>query len=91
MNEKDLTLTFSLERILFIRGLGVQYSVLNGFNQETTTFHPFEQIKSFYIFESFDGLKIGHFFSIKLQSSSGDEDKDDDGTNCVVLFEVYSL
>ena len=83
----------SLERILFIRGLGVQYSVVNGFKQETTNFYPFERIKSFYIFESFDGLKVGHFFGIKLRMADnekeGDADLDSDSVaECVVLFEV---
>ena len=84
---------------MFIRGLGVQYSVVNGFKQETTTFYPFERIKSFYIFESFDGLKVGHFFAIKLRMADnekeGDADLDSDhcddsdsDAGCVVLFEV---
>lgn len=55
----------------------MQYTVKNGFEQETTNFYPFEQIKSFYVFESFDGLKTGHFFALKLE-------KEDN----VVFFEV---
>lgn len=88
---KQLTLSlFNLlvERILFIRGLGVQHSVINGFNQETTNFYPFELIKSFYIFESFDGLKVGHFFCIKLQT---EEDNKSEYSGCVVLFEVMEI
>ena len=55
---------------MFIKGLGIQYSVRNALTHETTTFYPLETIKSFYIFESPDGLKYGHFYAIKLEDGT---------------------
>ena len=69
-------------RILFIRGLGIQYSVRNALTHETTIFYPLERIKSFYIFESPDGLKYVHFFSVKIYESDERPEK------MLILFEV---
>ena len=55
-----------IERILLIRGLGVQITNVNGLGQETSNFIPIQAIRSVYIFESFDGLRVRHFFNIKL-------------------------
>lgn len=67
---------------MFIRGLGIQYSVRNALTHETSIFHPFDQIKSFYIFESPDGLKYGHFFALKIKTEANLDEM-------VVLFEVF--
>ena len=75
---------------MFIRGLGIQYSVRNALTHESTDFYPLERIKSFYIFESPDGLKFGHFFAVKLVESGTTENRADmEGKEeIVILFEV---
>lgn len=67
-----------VERILFIKGLGVQYTRLNGFHRETCcNFYPFELIDQIYLFEAIDGFKYGHFLTIRLKSQEN-----------IVLFQV---
>lgn len=50
--------------------MGVQITNVNGLNQETSNFIPIQAIRSVYIFESFDGLRVRHFFNIKLEKET---------------------
>ena len=52
--------------------MGVQYTQINGFHQETCNFYPFETIEEVYIFESIDGLKIGHFLNIRRKNGENE-------------------
>ena len=73
------------ERILLIRGLGLQYTQLNCFSQETCTFYPLEQVESVHIFESFDGLKVTHFLNVKMKKGGNGNGNENEN---VLLFEV---
>lgn len=66
-----------VERLLFIKGLGVQYTRINGFYQEVCNFYPLESIDKFYIFEAVDGLKYRHFLTIRLRNQEN-----------IIIFEV---
>jgi hypothetical protein len=53
------------ERLLVIKGLGVQISSITAAGHERTTFLPLEQVSSVYIFESFDAFQTRHYFCIR--------------------------